>query len=417
MMDAYDPHQQHSVADYGRRYQEYTSYYASQHQQQMAISSSTSAPSSSASSNRTFTSSNSQLIPEPSAYAASTMSNGSVNGNGASSSSAVHSAPSSAYSGSAHPSPDGGAFADEFSYTAYAAQAQAQGSSGSRPPSASSLHQQHQPGSSHSSPASSSQALRAQQQASSSTSIAHAQSSSAAGSALVAGTPLSRPLTHKEQELLAHLDRLKFFLATAPSRWTDSEVPDAYAGLGGYGSGRGAGGMAQTGTPMMPHPNMHPALNRFLLPSGECLLFLLALAFSIIFFGFIRRNLLHYYFVLFEFLSVSTSRFSGFLFCLRVHMIAPILDFRLDSLRCSDPYPASLRSAFPPSSRSTGRSAGPTLLLCEASVREGMTFDSHRGVGALAPMIVDSRCCYIGSCLVTRNEKTDGGGGDAWVDG
>lgn len=346
MMDAYDPHQQHSVADYGRRYQEYTSYYAAQHQQQMAIPSSTPSSSASASSNRTFTSSNSQLIPEPTAYAASTMSNGSVNGNGASSSSAVHSAPSSAYSGSAHPSPDGGAFADEYSYPAYAAQAQAQGSSGSRPPSASSLHQQQQPGSSHSSPASSSQALRAQQQASSSTSIAHAQSSSAAaGSALVAGTPLSRPLTHKEQELLAHLDRLKFFLATAPSRWTDSEVPDAYAGLGGYGSGRGAGGMAQTGTPMMPHPNMHPALNRFLLPSGECLLFLLALAFSILFYFWLystkSTSLL--------FCSVSTSRFSGFLFCLRVHMIAPILDLRLDSLRCSDPYPASLRSAFPPS--------------------------------------------------------------------
>lgn len=77
-------------------------------------------------------------------------------------------------------------------------------------------------------------------------------------------------------------------------------------------------------------------------------------------------------------------------------MIAPILDLRLDSLRYSDPYPASLRSAFPhPPSRSTGRSAGPTLLLYEASVREGMTLvqcscASHRGVGAKVPMIVDS---------------------------
>lgn len=31
---------------------------------------------------------------------------------------------------------------------------------------------------------------------------------------------LSRPLKHNEKELLGHLDRLKFFLATAPSRWS-----------------------------------------------------------------------------------------------------------------------------------------------------------------------------------------------------
>lgn len=31
---------------------------------------------------------------------------------------------------------------------------------------------------------------------------------------------LSRPLQHHEKELLSHLDRLKFFLATAPSRWS-----------------------------------------------------------------------------------------------------------------------------------------------------------------------------------------------------
>ncbi|TDL26953.1 hypothetical protein BD410DRAFT_783054 [Rickenella mellea] len=78
-------------------------------------------------------------------------------------------------------------------------------------------------------------------------------------------TPLSRPLTHKEQELLAHLDRLKFFLATAPSRWADSEPPSEGDGAA---SGPGTGGL-QRGTPMMPHPNTHPALNRFLLPSGE----------------------------------------------------------------------------------------------------------------------------------------------------
>lgn len=31
---------------------------------------------------------------------------------------------------------------------------------------------------------------------------------------------LGRALTHGEKELLSHLDRLKFFLATAPSRWS-----------------------------------------------------------------------------------------------------------------------------------------------------------------------------------------------------
>ena len=65
---------------------------------------------------------------------------------------------------------------------------------------------------------------------------------------------LSRPLVHKERELLAHLERLKFFLATAPSRWTES-------------------GDANTSDPSalpVGHPNSaHPALNRFLLPNSE----------------------------------------------------------------------------------------------------------------------------------------------------
>ena len=72
------------------------------------------------------------------------------------------------------------------------------------------------------------------------------------------------PLTHREEELLTHLDRLKYFLATAPSRWSESDFAETEAMLGELGA-------AQRGTPLMPHPNTHPALNRFLLPSGMLL--------------------------------------------------------------------------------------------------------------------------------------------------
>ena len=82
-------------------------------------------------------------------------------------------------------------------------------------------------------------------------------------SASLLGTPLSRPLTVKEQDLLAHLDRLKFFLATAPSRWSD----DGSSSSSVHGSFHGD--KSQVGTLAMPHPIQHPALNRFLLPSGE----------------------------------------------------------------------------------------------------------------------------------------------------
>lgn len=62
---------------------------------------------------------------------------------------------------------------------------------------------------------------------------------------------LTRPLTYHERELLDHLNRLKFFLATAPARWThtpsSSPAPDTRAD----------------------DPMAHPALNRFLLPNLE----------------------------------------------------------------------------------------------------------------------------------------------------
>ena len=55
-----------------------------------------------------------------------------------------------------------------------------------------------------------------------------------------------RPLNSQEKDLLAQLDRLKFFLATAPSRWASSTAPQ-----------------------QPQSQSQHPALNRFLLPSGE----------------------------------------------------------------------------------------------------------------------------------------------------
>ena len=64
---------------------------------------------------------------------------------------------------------------------------------------------------------------------------------------------LSRPLTLQEREILAHLDKLKFFLATAPSRWNTN----GYSG-------------PDPSTVPAGHPHSaHPALNRFLLPNAE----------------------------------------------------------------------------------------------------------------------------------------------------
>lgn len=67
---------------------------------------------------------------------------------------------------------------------------------------------------------------------------------------------LTRLLTMQEQENLLHLDNLKYFLATAPSRWSST-----------------ASGLTQNDSfPMDPssHPaSSHPLMNRFLLPSSE----------------------------------------------------------------------------------------------------------------------------------------------------
>lgn len=101
---------------------------------------------------------------------------------------------------------------------------------------------------------------------------------------------LTRPLSPPEQEKLAHLDRLKFFLATAPSQWDNARPTQSFApttgsnaypsasvgipstvgsstgwGMGlptGNGAGTGPGGDAYA-------QGMHPSLNRFMLPSQE----------------------------------------------------------------------------------------------------------------------------------------------------
>ncbi|KAJ6534995.1 STE like transcription factor-domain-containing protein [Mycena capillaripes] len=76
-------------------------------------------------------------------------------------------------------------------------------------------------------------------------------SNTSPGSLSINSGVLSRPLTPQTAERLAYLNRFKFFLATAPSRW---DVDDENGQQGGIGC--------------VTH-TFHPALNRFLLPSQE----------------------------------------------------------------------------------------------------------------------------------------------------
>lgn len=67
--------------------------------------------------------------------------------------------------------------------------------------------------------------------------------------------------TNDEQTRQAQLERLKVFLATAPSRWSSSSSSSSSAT---------AHQSSQYLTNTLPAiPTSHPALNRFLLPSGE----------------------------------------------------------------------------------------------------------------------------------------------------
>lgn len=85
----------------------------------------------------------------------------------------------------------------------------------------------------------------------------HGRTGSGSGEIGLGMEGLSRPLHPHESERLAHLDRLKFFLATAPSRW-DTASSSSSSSHSSSSSASGTG----------PSPS-HPALNRFLLPSQE----------------------------------------------------------------------------------------------------------------------------------------------------
>ncbi|TFK66844.1 hypothetical protein BDN72DRAFT_859576 [Pluteus cervinus] len=86
---------------------------------------------------------------------------------------------------------------------------------------------------------------------------------------------LGRPLTPEEEARLAHLDRLKYFLATAPSRW-DQAASASSSSLAPGPSMDGSPNSMDTLSLSLAGPQSnhsqappHPCLNRFLLPSQE----------------------------------------------------------------------------------------------------------------------------------------------------
>jgi transcription factor STE12 len=98
------------------------------------------------------------------------------------------------------------------------------------------------------------------------------QSRSQDGSAPASVVPqgLSRPLTPQEDEKLAYLERLKQFLASAPSYW-DSNDPSASSSnsFANNGFNGPAIDMVAHRSMALGHAPPHPQLNRFLLPSQE----------------------------------------------------------------------------------------------------------------------------------------------------
>ncbi|KAG6879578.1 hypothetical protein C0992_001192 [Termitomyces sp. T32_za158] len=101
--------------------------------------------------------------------------------------------------------------------------------------------------------------------------LAHGQSFNYTSSTPGISARLSRPLKPQEQERLMHLDQLKFFLATAPSRWDASSDGDQQSNNGqslpnSFPSSSNGLSMHQGGPDGQ---TSHPPLHRFNLPSGE----------------------------------------------------------------------------------------------------------------------------------------------------
>jgi transcription factor STE12 len=84
---------------------------------------------------------------------------------------------------------------------------------------------------------------------------------------------LNRPLNQAEGERLAYLDRLKYFLATAPSRWNNTEADpanNASTSFGGNVNVYPSTGPDGSFTSHAPQNTVsHPQLNRFMLPNQE----------------------------------------------------------------------------------------------------------------------------------------------------
>ncbi|PFH49297.1 hypothetical protein AMATHDRAFT_48848 [Amanita thiersii Skay4041] len=78
---------------------------------------------------------------------------------------------------------------------------------------------------------------------------------------------LSRALTPQEEEKLSYLERLKFFLATAPSHW-DHNGPSSNTS-NSYPNHAFSNEMMAHRSAALGHAPPHPQLNRFLLPTQE----------------------------------------------------------------------------------------------------------------------------------------------------
>ena len=101
----------------------------------------------------------------------------------------------------------------------------------------------------------------------------HQPRSQEGGAMATSGVPqgLSRTLTPQEEEKLAYLERLKQFLATAPSYWDSNDSSTSSSNPFANSNGFPGSSMDVVAHRSMAlgHAPPHPQLNRFLLPSQE----------------------------------------------------------------------------------------------------------------------------------------------------